>query len=98
MVKLDDGTIRHFTIRELARLQGFPGDYQFDPTFSKATEQLGNACPPIMTQSWLAELLSENDGAENLAENGEAEIRPSRCHSHWQGERATRSLSDRKIQ
>ena len=51
-VTLDDGTIRYFTLRELAGLQGFPAGYQFDPVWSRAVREIGNACPPPLAHSW----------------------------------------------
>ena len=56
-LKLDDGTIRYFTIREMARIQGFPDTYTFDPVWSHAVNELGNACPPQMIEAWLSTLL-----------------------------------------
>lgn len=44
MVK-DDGSVRYFTIREAACLQGFPQSYQFSGPWSEAMRQLGNAVP-----------------------------------------------------
>ena len=45
MIRNDDGTVRYFTIRELARLQTFPDEFTFSSTRSIATRQLGNAVP-----------------------------------------------------
>ena len=39
------GRVRYFTIREMARLQGFPDDFVFSGTWIAATRQLGNAVP-----------------------------------------------------
>lgn len=39
------GRVRYFTIREMARLQGFPDDFLFSGTWKAATRQLGNAVP-----------------------------------------------------
>ena len=56
-VLLHDGTVRYFTIREMARLQSFPDSYLFDPVWSHAVKEIGNACPPAMLQPWLVQLL-----------------------------------------
>jgi DNA (cytosine-5)-methyltransferase 1 len=55
-LRLDDGSIRYFTIREMARLQGFPDDHVFDPVWSRAVAELGNACPPPLARAWLTQL------------------------------------------
>lgn len=44
MVK-DDGSVRYFTIRESARLQTFPDEFEFSGSWSEAMRQLGNAVP-----------------------------------------------------
>ena len=46
MVRLDDGTYRHYTVRESARLQDFPDDYVFvRDNWSVGQRLLGNAVP-----------------------------------------------------
>lgn len=40
-----NGAVRYFTVRESARLQGFPDEYSFNCSWSKAMYQLGNAVP-----------------------------------------------------
>jgi DNA (cytosine-5)-methyltransferase 1 len=39
------GNVRYFTIREMARLQGFPDDFIISGSWKAATRQLGNAVP-----------------------------------------------------
>ncbi len=39
------GQVRYFTVREMARLQGFPDDFVFQGSWKAATRQLGNAVP-----------------------------------------------------
>lgn len=41
----DDGTVRYFTVRESARLQTFPDEYEFRGSWSQTMRQLGNAVP-----------------------------------------------------
>ena len=54
----DDGKLRYFTISELARLQGFPIEYQFSSIWSQAMKQIGNACPPPLAHRWIERLLT----------------------------------------
>lgn len=44
------GKVRYFTVREMARLQGFPDDFQIGGSWKAATRQLGNAVPTEMAQ------------------------------------------------
>ncbi|CDX21522.1 DNA-cytosine methyltransferase [Mesorhizobium plurifarium] len=41
----DDGGVRYFTVRESARLQTFPDEYEFHGSWSQTIRQLGNAVP-----------------------------------------------------
>lgn len=40
-----DGTVRYFTLREMARLQGLPDDFHVPGTWKAPIKQLGNAVP-----------------------------------------------------
>ena len=57
---------RYFTIREMARIQTFPDTYQFDPVWSHAVKELGNACPPELAKPWL-EALTEDMQTATIA-------------------------------
>jgi len=50
---------RYFTIREMARIQTFPDDYQFDSVWSHAVKEIGNACPPTLAKLWLESLVGK---------------------------------------
>lgn len=45
-----NGDVRYFTVREMARLQGFPDDFVVSGTWKAATRQLGNAVPTLVGQ------------------------------------------------
>jgi DNA (cytosine-5)-methyltransferase 1 len=44
------GNVRYFTIREMARLQGFPDDFVIHGSWKAATRQLGNAVPTVVSE------------------------------------------------
>lgn len=56
MVRLKDGTLRYFTPREQARLQGFPDSYKVHAVWSYATRQMGNACPVPLAKAFGLEI------------------------------------------
>ena len=45
MLAEPDGSVRYFTLREMARLQGFPDDFNFGDGWKRPIRQLGNAVP-----------------------------------------------------
>ena len=51
-VRQPDGTVRYFTVRELARLQTFPDTYKLPSVWSTANHQLGNAVPVQLAHVW----------------------------------------------
>lgn len=62
MMVRDDGSVRYFTTREAARLQGLPDDYLFPRSWTESMRQLGNAVPAPLAEalgSWITRTLSE---------------------------------------
>lgn len=55
-VRLDDGSMRYYTPRELARVQSFPDSYRLPPGWSACVRQLGNAAPPALIHAFAAPL------------------------------------------
>lgn len=45
MLLKEDGAVRYFSIREAARLQGFPDEFEFPGSWTESMRQLGNAVP-----------------------------------------------------
>lgn len=45
MLAYPDGRVRYFSVRESARLQTFPDDYEFKGAWGEAMRQIGNAVP-----------------------------------------------------
>lgn len=50
MLRRVDGSVRYFTVRESARLQTFPDDYELHGSWSEAMRQLGNAVPVLLAE------------------------------------------------
>ncbi len=69
MMVRDDGSVRYFTVREAARLQGLPDDFRFNSVWSESMRQLGNAVPAQLSEAlgrWLLRMLGE-EHAETAA-------------------------------
>lgn len=61
MLLREDGTVRYFSVREAARLQGLPDDFEFPGSWSESMRQLGNAVPVQLSSfagEWIAKQVS----------------------------------------
>lgn len=70
MLVRENGTVRYFTIREAARLQGLPDTYQFPGPWGESMRQLGNAVPADLAGAlgqWIYGLLAEAGDATRRA-------------------------------
>lgn len=52
MMAFADNSVRYFTVREAARLQGLPDDYEFVGSWSENMRQLGNAAPVQLAEAF----------------------------------------------
>jgi DNA (cytosine-5)-methyltransferase 1 len=51
MIRFADGSLRYMTVRESARIQTFPDDYEFRGARSHAMRHIGNAVPVKLAQA-----------------------------------------------
>lgn len=66
-IHYDGEQARTISVREAARLQGFPDGFRFEGTMNPAYRQIGNAVPPLMANA-LAEVIRSalSDAAKRL--------------------------------
>lgn len=50
-LRLEDGSVRYFSVRECARLQTFPDDWTFEGSWTESMRQLGNAVPAALAEA-----------------------------------------------
>jgi len=51
MIRFEDGSVRYFTVRESARIQTFPDDFEFEGSWGEVMRQLGNAVPADLAKN-----------------------------------------------
>jgi DNA (cytosine-5)-methyltransferase 1 len=55
-LRLADGSVRYFSVRECARIQTFPDEWVFSGSWTESMRQLGNAVPVLMGEVVAKEL------------------------------------------
>ena len=50
MIRFSDGSVRYYSVREAARIQGFPDRYRFAASWGEAMRQIGNAVPVTLAR------------------------------------------------
>lgn len=61
-----NGTVRYFTVREAARLQGMPDRYLIEGAWGEAMRQLGNAVPAPLAREVASSVALRLDGGRDL--------------------------------
>lgn len=70
MLAREDGSVRYFSMREAARLQGMPDDFEFPRSWTESMRQLGNAVPVALAKAlgdWLANKVVILDSRQRVA-------------------------------
>lgn len=63
MLVRPDGSVRYFTVREAARLQGFPDDFCFPGSWTTSLRQIGNAVPVNLAETIAKEMARSLESA-----------------------------------
>ncbi|MEI7430885.1 MAG: DNA cytosine methyltransferase [Betaproteobacteria bacterium] len=58
--------IRTLSIREVARVQSFPDDFEFEGSYTDQAGQLGNAVPPLLAETIVRSMLSQLAGIKPM--------------------------------
>lgn len=66
--------IRTLTIREVARIQSFPDDYEFVGSYTDQAGQLGNAVPPLLAQAIVNHMKNQLVSFKNLTKSSQATL------------------------
>ena len=63
-LRLPDGSVRYFSVRECARIQTFPDEWNFAGSWTESMRQLGNAVPVRLGEVVATQLKHTIDRAE----------------------------------
>jgi len=84
-LKLPDGSVRYFSVRECARIQTFPDEWILAGSWTESMRQLGNAVPVLLAETVAKQLKATISNAEvvrdRLATAAIAFPRPRRVHA-----------------
>lgn len=70
MLAREDDSVRYFSVREAARLQGLDDKYQFPGSWTESMRQLGNAVPVSLASAvgtWLSKAVGGTKKAQRVA-------------------------------
>lgn len=67
-LRLSNGRVRYFSVREAARLQDFPDWYVFDSSWSRAFAQIGNAVPVNLASSVVRSVIASISAVEGAGD------------------------------
>ena len=67
MLAPPDGSVRYFTVREAARLQGFPDNFVFPVSWTESMRQIGNAVPSMLAEAVATSVADALREAERIA-------------------------------
>lgn len=65
IVLMDDGSYRYFTLRETARIQGFPDEFVFYGARLHVTRQIGNAVPVELAEALGRKLFRQTSSSKD---------------------------------
>lgn len=68
-LRLEDGSVRYFSVRECARIQTFPDEWFFEGSWTETMRQLGNAVPTRLAEVVGRQLAEVITPVSSLAES-----------------------------